>query len=440
MKKEALLILVADAEKKVHDLFKELKKEIKGLEIFHALNSDEAIQIFSQHPIDLAFIDLYLFPVHGLEILKKIKSIIPQADVVITSYEPMIQNFRACLTHGALDFLPKPLTVDILKEVLQGREEKVYKPHVFVPPKLSHHPFILKEHSKNTYMKFWGTRGSHSVSGVEYLRFGGNTACLEIRCGEHLVIIDAGTGLTNLGQELLKEPEQTHIELLIGHTHLDHVAGLPGFGPLHDPKFTVTIRAPINFYKNTKELLRDMLTHAFFPVDLEEIRASLKFKELITRSPFEIGPLKIDCHYTYHPGTTLGFKIHIGDLKIGYITDNEALMGYLGDPKQITLDHPLLAPHLDFIDFFKEVDILVHEAQYNPKTYVDKVGWGHSSIYNAAVLVKYINPKIWIITHHDPEDNDEMIQKKHEIILEACHYLEIPAGINIAFDGMKINF
>jgi len=436
---DPLAILIADPDRKIHKLFENLVADVPNLTLYTAFTSSEAIQMFSLHHIDIAFIDLYLYPIHGLEILKKLKAILPQADVVITSYEPMIQNFRACLTYGALDFIAKPFTLDTLKQILEKRKTKPYEPHVFSYPEVSNTPFLLKERSVETYIKFWGTRGSHSVSGANYIRFGGNTSCLEIHSENNLVVIDAGTGLTNLGQELIQHPSPGTIELFIGHTHLDHMAGLPGFAPLHDPHFGVTIHAPINFYKNTKELLSDMLSHAFFPVDLEEIKASLKFKEMLSYTPVEVGPIKIECHYAYHPGTTLGFKIQIGNLKIGYVTDNEVLMGYTGDPKVITADHPLLEAHQSFIDFFKKCDILIHEAQYEAKVYPHKIGWGHSSIYNACILVKYIEPKIWIVTHHDPEDTDEMLQKKFELITDACDYLEIPTSVRMAFDGLKIN-
>lgn len=440
MKNEQILILVADPEKSVHHLFQEFHKANPHFKIFYAHTSDDAIKCFTQHHIDVAFVDLYLSPIHGLEILKKLKSILPQADVIITSYEPMIQNFRACLSHGALDFIPKPFDIKLISSILELRGTKNYEPHIFQTPLVHKKPFLLKDHSSDSYIKFWGTRGSHSVSGTQYLRFGGNTSCLEIKHEDNLVIIDAGTGLSNLGHELSKQKDYQHVELLIGHTHLDHMAGLPGFAPIHDPKFSVTIRAPINFYKNTKELLRDMLSHAFFPVDLEEVRASLQFKELTTMTPFDLGSIKIDCHYTYHPGTTLCFKIQMGSLKIGYVTDNEAIMGYTGDPKTLDRNHPLLNPHRSFIEFFQDVDVMIHEAQYTPQIYPDKVGWGHSSIYNAAVLIKYINPKIWIVTHHDPEDSDEMIQKKYDLLSDVCQYLEIPCGVRMAFDGLKINF
>jgi ribonuclease BN (tRNA processing enzyme)/ActR/RegA family two-component response regulator len=433
-------ILVADPEKKIHTLFDELATHHPYLKIYHATTSDKAIEVFTTHPIDIAFLDLYLSPIHGLEILKKLKILLPEADVVITSYEPMIQNFRACLTHGALDFIAKPLTQKLILSVLDGRHLKPYTPHLFSLPHSSSHPFVLKEHSKDTYIKFWGTRGSHSVSGTQFVRFGGNTSCLEIKHGDHLVIIDGGTGISSLGQELVEQKTHTDIELLVGHTHLDHMAGLPGFMPLHEKSFCVTLRAPINFYKNTKELLSDMLTHAFFPVDLEEIKASLKFIELTTLTPFQVGPIKIETHYTYHPGTTLGFKIEFDGLVIGYVTDNETLMGYTGDPKLITPDHPLLVPHLSFIEFFKNADIMIHEAQYTPQNYAHKVGWGHSSIYNAAVMIKYIDPKVWIVTHHDPEASDDILHKQYETLSEVCEYLGLKCGVRMAFDGLKINF
>lgn len=439
MKEDKFVILIADSDQASLAVFQQLAIKHPQFTIHYASTSQEATSIFTHHHIDLAFVDLYLHPVHGLEILKKMKSMMPGADCIITSFEPMIQNYRAALSHGALDFIPKPYSFETIETLIDDYQKGSYKTHQLYEIRKTQAPFLLKEHSTDTYLKFWGTRGSHSVSGTQYLRFGGNTPCLEIRSQDSLVIIDAGTGLTNLGRELVHDNNPQSLELLIGHTHLDHMAGLPGFAPLHDSRFNITLRAPINFYKNTKDLLKEMLSHAFFPVDLEEVKASLKFKELETLSPFTVGPMTIDAHYTYHPGTTLSFKIKIADFIIGYITDNEALMGYSGDPKAITSDHPLLKPHASFIEFFKNCDILIHEAQYHPKIYPEKIGWGHSSIYNAAVLVKYINPKVWIITHHDPEDSDELLQKKYQLIVDACSYLDIPCSVRIAYDGLKIN-
>jgi len=437
--KDKEIVLIADQEEKIHEIFKDIFHDTSVYHLIFAKTSDEVLQLCTTHHIDIAFIDLYLNPIHGLEVLKKIKAILPQVKVILMSYEMMIQNFRAALSFGAIDFIEKPLKKQVLEEIFKKLKNNHYLACEPKPLPINPHPFELKCKTSEQYIKFWGTRGSHTVSGSEFIRFGGNTSCLEIRTKNHLVIIDAGTGISNLGHDIIKEDKFHQIELLLGHTHLDHMAGLPSFLPLHNDKYNITIRAPINYYKNTKELLRDLLTHAFFPVDLEEVRAGVKFKELHTKEPLEIGDIKIYCHYTYHPGTTLGFKIIIGDISIGYITDNEVLMGYTGDPKLITKDHPLLEPHLDFIAFFEGCDILVHEAQYDAKDYSEKIGWGHSSFYNACCVIKHIHPKIWVVTHHDPDDTDEKLQKKYEMISEACLYLEMPCVIRMAFDGLQIN-
>jgi phosphoribosyl 1,2-cyclic phosphodiesterase len=153
---------------------------------------------------------------------------------------------------------------------------------------------IISSTSNTSYIKFWGTRPPRL--GQEYIRYGGNTPCLEVRHKNDLVIIDAGTGIRALGDvDAIRKAKTIH--LIIGHTHWDHIIGFPFFAPLYNPDCHVTIWSPIGFEKPTKELFTEMLGYAYFPVRLDDIRAKLTFKDIQEGVPFSIGEIQVNSHY-----------------------------------------------------------------------------------------------------------------------------------------------
>ncbi len=289
----------------------------------------------------------------------------------------------------------------------------------------------------SSYIRFWGTRGSSPVSGPQYLKHGGNTSCLEVSHHQSMIIIDAGTGIRELGN-LIDLKKHRLFNLLISHTHWDHITGFPFFKPLYQSECQVSVWSPIGFEKSTKELFKDMLAHSYFPVRLDEMKADVTFKDLRSDDPVSIDGLIVDSHFTNHPGLTVGFKIKTPEKTIGYITDNEVLFNYHGDPCEIDQNHPLLKPHLSLIEFLKGCDPIIHEAQYFPDEYRQKTGWGHSSISNATALIRQTGCKEWIITHHDPSHSDEDLQRKmalHEKMIEESQW---DIQLKAAFDGMII--
>jgi CheY-like chemotaxis protein len=392
---------------------------------------------------DLVILDLWLPELHGIEVLKKIRANpkFSTVGVILTSAHAMIQNYHAAVQSGVNYFLEKPFEIDAFFSLIETFFKEGLKPAPFGGKESKEHPgqhcYVPQPHSPNSYMKFWGTRGSNPVSGPEYVRFGGNTSCLEIKHGHDLVIIDAGTGIRPLGNMMVPASAKT-IHLLIGHTHWDHITGFPFFSPLYNPDCNVCIWSPIGFGKTTQELFTEMLAYSYFPVRIDDIQAKLTFKDIHEADPFSIGDVWIDTHYACHPGATLCFKIRIGGKTYGYATDNEMFMGYHGHPNSLASKHPLIASHQSLIHFFKDCDVLIHEAQYTPQEYQEKVGWGHSSISNAAILLKYCGVKEWIVTHHDPKHTDEDLFKKvqlHHDIIEDC---KIHCHVHMAYDGFVL--
>jgi len=418
------------------------KTLLSSFEIATAQDGPECLEKYTSFSPSLILVDLMLPKMHGIEILRRLRNQKTSAGIILIADQPMIQAYEASKKLKVDGFLVRPVTKELLRETC----ELYFSGHLKLSPlslETKHsdggHCYIPKIHHPDTYLKFWGTRGSSAVAGADYMRYGGNSSCLEIRAGDDLIIIDAGTGIRPLG-ELLISSKARKIHLFLGHTHWDHITGFPFFSPIYDPEVRLSIWAPVGFELDTRELLVKMLAAAFFPVRLEDIRARIEFHDLRDSEQVSIGDLTIAAHYAYHPGATLCFRITRGKQSVGYVTDNEFLCGYHGHPAAIDYSHPLLQPYQSQIEFLKHVDLLVHEAQYTPFEYQERVGWGHSSISNASILVKHTQARDWIVTHHDPKHTDLQLSKKlqlHRDILEDCH---IECRVMMAHDGLHIPF
>ncbi len=434
-------ILIADPDESIA---KTLKKSKNGSSfIFEvAKNGFECLAKIDTFKPDLILVELMLPHIHGMEILRKIKTD-PRTHhigVILTSAHALIQNYRAALLFHCDYFLEKPFEIAQLFSLFKLFFKNKLQPDPFSGQESTmegKHCYLPKMHSPDSYIKFWGTRGSNPVSGPDYVRFGGNTCCLEIRHGEDYVIIDAGTGIRPLGT-LISESKPKNVHLIISHTHWDHLAGFPFFAPIYDPHCEIDIWTPIGFEKTTHELFTEMLAYAYFPVRLDDIQANLVFKDIQEGVPFNVGSIEVNSHYSFHPGATLCFKFKVGKLKFGYATDNEFLMGYHGNPNLIGKKHRLLEPYQSQIEFFKDCDFLIHEAQYTPIEYQTKVGWGHSSVNNATVLLKHTGVPEWILTHHDPKHSDSEMLKKFQLQFDILDDMHMKCRPRLAFDGMMI--
>ncbi len=433
-------ILVADPSKELLSALKK-SKQAEKFQIETALTGEECLKKLHRFHPDLLIVDLMLPGAHGIEILnvtKKSESL-KKAGVILTSYHGMVQNYQSAVKLGASYFLEKPFSKETFFELVHRFFAGDLYPAPF-PNKKPPLPKIAQTANPtkiSSYLKLWGTRGSNPVAGPEYVRFGGNTPCLEIRHGNHLVIIDAGSGIRELGHILHDYPHK-ELNLLLSHTHWDHLLGFPFFYPIYEPEREINIWSPVGFEKNTKELFADMLAYAYFPVGLSDIQSKVAFKELRDSQTLQFGSIRISTHYAFHPGATLCFKIEVAGKKIGYVTDNEFLLGCHLPVHQIEKKASLLTPYTSFLHFLKDCDILIHEAQYTSKEYLSHVGWGHSSVNNIVFLVKTLGLKKWITTHHDPRHNDEYLLQKHQEQISLMEKAGHDCFIQMGYDGMMI--
>jgi len=269
--------------------------------------------------------------------------------------------------------------------------------------------FLMKKGKNGIKVTFWGVRGSIATPGKDFIKYGGNTSCVELRCGDTILIFDAGTGMRELGKSLIKEFGSTSItvNLLISHTHWDHIQGFPFL----DIAYIKGNR--INLYgghsvTNLKKLLLGQMDREYFPVTLLELAAEINFIEL-KENPFFIDDVKVYYTHLFHPALALGYRVEYKDKVFVYVTDNEIL----NDPDMENYNKGNIG------NLIKNADVLIIDCQYTNEEYQSKIGWGHSSIDVVVRICNEFSVKNVFTFHHDPihsdHDIDKMIKHAREI-------------------------
>jgi phosphoribosyl 1,2-cyclic phosphodiesterase len=244
----------------------------------------------------------------------------------------------------------------------------------------------------------WGTRGSIASAGPETVRYGGNTACVEVEGADGtILILDAGTGIRRVG-DTYKTPRR--LDILLTHLHMDHIQGLGFFAPLFRDGFEVHVWGPPSTTEDLRTRLTRYLSPPLFPVRLRDVNAQLELHDAPMEA-FNIGGLEIDADVVIHPGQTIGYRITDGPKSVAYLPDHEPALVADGFPR----DGDWSSGHA----LAKGVDLLVHDAQYTDDEYAARVGWGHSRVSDAVGLARSAGAKQLVTFHHDPaHDDDEL--------------------------------
>lgn len=245
---------------------------------------------------------------------------------------------------------------------------------------------------------FYGTRGSIPVCDRDFLEFGGNTTSLKItRDNGRIAIIDAGTGIRNLGIDLIKEGFYQD-ELFIGFTHFhwDHIQGFPFFAAAYNPNMVINILAMGKDRKisNLEDIFKEQMKTEYFPVPLEGMGATCNFLQ-IEQNELIINDAKIRVIKQNHPGGSYGYRLEDNGKVLVVCTDIEH-----GD---------FVLPEI--VEFCKDADLLVHDAQYTTEELKAYRGWGHSSYDQAIEVSERAGVKKLVMTHHDPNHNDVFLER-----------------------------
>jgi phosphoribosyl 1,2-cyclic phosphodiesterase len=251
---------------------------------------------------------------------------------------------------------------------------------------------------------FWGTRGSIPTPGPHTARYGGNTPCVGITGPDRrLVILDGGSGLRPLGHEIMsRNGGHVGADLLLSHTHWDHIQGIPFFKPLSARGNTVCIYGAAQEGVPLADILRQQMDPMVFPIPLQALAASVTITE-VGEEEFEIDGFTVRAHRLRHPGTTLGFRLvpQDGSREIAYITDNELGPGGVYDLPDDWRAH--------LVRFLEGTDTLIHDAMYADQIIGARAGWGHSTPSQAVDLAAEARCRRLILFHHEPEHNDDAL-------------------------------
>lgn len=303
-------------------------------------------------------------------------------------------------------------------------------------------------------VKFRGVRGSYPIAKKEYLKYGGNTSCVEVNAGGHLIVLDAGTGLIDVGNELLEQYiasgtetcDRTPIKavVLLSHIHHDHIQGFTFFRPLHIPSTTINVYGNVNYNESLSDELAELLFGKSFPLDLGDIAGNLNIKDIAetdaiilrhgeppiikrVERPEDLDAgeddVVITCYRSYaHPQEgVIIYKISYKGKTLVYATDKES---YLGGDKKLA-------------NFARGCNLLIHDAQYTTEDYmnsfVPKQGYGHSTFDMAIECQNQVNAEKLVFFHFDPGYDDEKLDSISE------HYKGLGGKAQLAYEGLEIN-
>lgn len=248
-------------------------------------------------------------------------------------------------------------------------------------------------------VKFWGVRGSIPVPGSEFSKYGGNTSCVEVDCGDEILLIDAGTGIRMYGlDQMARTPdEKINVNILISHTHWDHIQGFPFLPHIYSSGNIISFYGG-HSVSTLEKLIMTQMHREFHPVTIFELAADVNFNEL-KGTDFKIGDALISYSHLMHPGLSLGYRIEYNGKIVVYISDNE-----------IIPDKDAAAYNWENIGhIIRNADIVIADAQYTHEEYKSKVGWGHSSIDMAVKVCEMYGVKNLYAFHHDPLHTDAFI-------------------------------
>jgi phosphoribosyl 1,2-cyclic phosphodiesterase/CheY-like chemotaxis protein len=257
-------------------------------------------------------------------------------------------------------------------------------------------------------VRFWGTRGSIPKPGHGTVRYGGNTACVEVRTAAGtLIVLDVGTGAHALGHALAETapaPRRGHI--LITHTHWDHIQGFPFFAPLFTRGDEWDVYAPRGLRESLRETLAGQMQYTYFPITPEQFAATLRYHDLV-EGEFTIGDVRVTTRYLNHPALTLGYRLEADGVSVVYATDHEPhdralAAGGAGD---------LAGEDRRHADFLAGADLLIHDAQYTAAEYPTKIGWGHSTVESVVTVARAAGVRRLALFHHDPHRDDAGVDR-----------------------------
>lgn len=267
-------------------------------------------------------------------------------------------------------------------------------------------------------------RGSIATPGAATVRYGGNTSCVEIRSGDEIIILDAGTGLRALGYSLLKEfkGRPLNLTMLLTHTHWDHIQGLPFFGPIYDSRCRLKILGCEGARKGLVAALTGQMESTYFPVPFEKLPSNIEIEELKNFN-FAIGEVLVRALRANHPGVCVGYRLFSPAGLIAFFPDSEPRPG---------------GEDFAMLDFVRDADVLILDSQFDKTEYKTHTGWGHGCVDDSVAFALKAGVKQLFLFHHDPDHDDRrmtaLVNHARSLVTKRKGKLKVDA----AREGMTI--
>jgi phosphoribosyl 1,2-cyclic phosphodiesterase/CheY-like chemotaxis protein len=400
--------------------------------VLEAGDGDLGIDLAVKHRPDVIICDLLMPKANGFQVCRCIRQQLQPAKIIVVSGRDYGVDRASALEAGADDYLVKPFTWETLSSAIDkilpaarstaGDDRAV--PDFAAP---------------STRLKFWGVRGSIPVPGPSTVRYGGNTTCIEVRTDGEIIILDAGSGLRLLGQDLESEfgSRSIKLTLLISHTHWDHIQGLPFFLPAYNKKNQMRVLGYEGARAGLAVILAGQMETPFFPVSLKELPVNIVIEEL-KEMEFSIRKIRVRSKFLNHPGVCAGYRLFTSAGSIAFLPDNEPyelLKLRLAERDGANVEEARQFATMErtkLVEFLADCDVLILDCQYTDDEYEQHIGWGHGSLSSVVSLALDANVKKLFLFHHDPNHDDEfvddMVERARILVLESGKALEVEAA------------
>lgn len=395
--------------------------------VLEAEDGGSGLDLAVKNRPDVILCDLLMPRVNGYQVCRAVREHLElrHTKIIVVTGRDYASDRKSAEEAGADGYIVKPLEIPKLKELLE-RLLPEQTPAATTPAP------VAKDatDSNGTLLRLWGVRGSIPSPGQATVFFGGNTSCVELRTGSHIVILDAGSGIRPLGLSLVEEfpNDPMDLTLLITHTHWDHIQGFPFFSPAYDSRNRIRIYGYEGAMAGLRSTLAGQMESPYFPVALSEMPGNLNIVELREMS-FTLHGMNVEACFTNHPGVCVAYKLHTPDGIVVYMPDNETKRG----SGRANSSDKVMA------DFIRGADVLIMDSQYTADEYQQHIGWGHGCIDEVVSMAIATRVKRLYTFHHDPAHDDRCVSG---MLMHARQLAEAAGSsliVEAAREGMEVS-
>jgi phosphoribosyl 1,2-cyclic phosphodiesterase/CheY-like chemotaxis protein len=411
-----------------------------GWSVLNAGDRQQALSLASQHQPEVIVCD---WQAPWSDIARSCRDLGGPAEqaggrpILVAAGDGQMAERIAALESGADEYIAKAFDPRSLETILarisangQGSAQ----------PKFDSSPL-----GSNTLLKFWGVRGSMAAPGPETVYYGGNTSCVEVRVGGDIIVLDAGTGIRKLGLALVEEfkDRPLNLNVLITHTHWDHIQGFPFFPPAYNLNNKIAIYGFEGARQGLQSTLSSQMENPYFPITMQQMPGTITIHE-IKELNFKVGAVSVKAHFLNHPGICTGYRLFTPGGSITYLPDVELFQQLrtrwktgADSARRQEID---TVPEEDrnVLEFIRDSEALIIDSQYDAGEYEQHISWGHSCFEDAVTLAVEGNVRRLFLFHHDPDHSDEQISRMVARARATARRRHSPIIIEAAREGCEL--